>query len=87
MTTTQSGSILVLAIAALAACAKQAPETTAPSGATTSGVRCQGINSCKGMGECSFADHSCGKHTPCKGQGWLTVTDADACAAKGGKVL
>lgn len=82
----QTASVLLLAVAALAACAKQT-STTAPVADTHGGVRCLGINSCKGMGECSYADHSCGKHTPCKGQGWLTVQDADACAARGGTVL
>jgi hypothetical protein len=78
---------LTLAVLALAACAKQSPDTTTPSATTTSGVKCQGINSCKGMGQCNGPDHSCGKHTPCKGQGWLTVADAQACTAKGGTLL
>ncbi|MFO0632946.1 MAG: hypothetical protein U0168_08865 [Nannocystaceae bacterium] len=87
MNTTRNATALALAALAFGACTKQAPQTAAPDATTTSGVRCQGINSCKGMGQCNGPGHSCGKHTPCKGQGWLVVEDADACAAKGGTLL
>lgn len=87
MTQQSQTSVLVLAIAALAACGKQPESTHAPSGTTSSRVRCQGINSCRGKGECNAPGHTCGKHTPCKGQGWLTVDDADTCHARGGTVL
>jgi hypothetical protein len=50
-------------------------------------VRCLGVNECAAKGECATATHSCGKHTPCKGQGWVTVASAQACTARGGKVL
>ena len=82
---TLKGALIVAAVAALFGCMGSNPEPQAPSG-TAGSVRCAGINSCKGQGECSTADHSCGKHTPCKGQGWLSVS-AEECAAKGGKVL
>jgi len=84
--TTVRGALIASAVAALFGCAESNQKVaSAPSG-DTSGVKCFGINSCKGQGECSTADHSCGKHTPCKGQGWVT-TSAEECAAKGGKVL
>jgi hypothetical protein len=80
------GSLIASAVAGLFACASS-PQPVAPSGTTASSVRCQGINSCRGQGECSAADHPCGKHTACKGQGWLTVPSAAECTARGGKVL
>jgi hypothetical protein len=80
------GTLIAASVAALFGCATNKP-AAAPSGETVASVRCAGINSCKGHGECATADHSCGKHTPCKGQGWLTVDSAEECAAKGGTVL
>ncbi|MCA9660514.1 MAG: hypothetical protein KC486_19390 [Myxococcales bacterium] len=59
----------------------------------TSGVRCLGINTCKGTSECltkgpgGKVDHNCGGQNTCSGKGWLTVEDAAACKAKGGKVM
>ena len=81
------GAAIASAVAALFGCANTARQTAAAPASTTASVRCLGINSCKGQGTCATADHSCGKHTPCKGQGWLVVDSADECAAKGGKVL
>jgi hypothetical protein len=87
MNTTIRGGLIAGAVAGLFACASNQPAPQAPSGTTATTVRCQGINACKGQGECSGPDHPCGKHTACKGQGWLTVQSADDCAARGGKVL
>jgi uncharacterized membrane protein len=81
------GAMIASAVAGLFACGGSAPQAAAPSGTTTSAVKCFGINSCKGLGECATATHPCGKHTPGPGQGWLTVPSADECAARGGKVL
>jgi hypothetical protein len=80
------GSVIAAAVAALAGCASNQPAPAA-SGTTAESVRCLGINSCHGQGECATADHSCGKHTPCKGQGWLSVDSAEACTSQGGKIL
>jgi len=81
------GSLIAASVAALFGCASSQQEPATPSGATVAAVRCQGINSCKGQGECSTADHNCGKDTPCKGHGWLTVPSVEECTAKGGTVL
>jgi uncharacterized membrane protein len=79
---------LASAVATLFACGASAPQPTAPSGtASNSSVKCQGINSCKGQAECAGNGHPCGKHTACKGQGWLTVPSAGECVARGGKPL
>ncbi len=51
-------------------------------------VKCAGINSCGGKGECAAADgsHDCGGKNSCKGKGWVHVDSADECEAKGGSV-
>jgi hypothetical protein len=48
-------------------------------------IHCQGINACKGHGECAGAGHDCAGKNECKGKGWITTTEAD-CKAKGGTV-
>jgi hypothetical protein len=84
---TMKGALIAGAVAALFGCSNTTQQAAAQPSGTTGGVKCLGINSCKGQGTCATADHSCGKHTPCKGQGWLVVDSADECSAKGGKVL
>lgn len=51
-------------------------------------VKCAGINSCAGKGECGAADgsHNCGGKNSCKGKGWIEVDSAEECAEKGGTV-
>ena len=51
------------------------------------GVKCAGINSCKGHSECKTATHECKGHNSCKGDGWVTKKSAEACVAEGGKVV
>ncbi len=85
--TTIRGAMIATAVAGLFACAGKEPQPAAPSGATASTVRCLGVNACKGQGECSTATHPCGKHTPCKGLGWVTLPSAQECTTRGGKVL
>jgi hypothetical protein len=81
------GAMIATAVAGLFACAHNEPRPAAPSGDVSATVRCLGVNSCKGQGECKTATHPCGKHTPCKGQGWVTLPSADECASRGGKVI
>ncbi|MFQ5876996.1 MAG: hypothetical protein ACE5JH_04800 [Acidobacteriota bacterium] len=52
-------------------------------------VKCYGINSCKGHGECGAPDgsHSCAGKNQCKGKGWVKVKSEKECKEKGGKVL
>lgn len=82
-----TGTLIAASVAALFGCASNPTPAAAPSGTTSASVRCLGVNSCKGQGTCATAEHSCGKHTPCKGQGWLSLPSAEECTAKGGKVL
>ncbi len=52
-------------------------------------VKCTGINSCKGTGQCGAADgsHACAGHNECKGKGWVKVKSAEECEEKGGTVV
>ncbi len=64
--------------------------TTAAAGSQEGGeVKCAGINSCAGKGECGAADgsHDCGGKNSCKGKGWIEVDSAEECTEKGGTVL
>jgi hypothetical protein len=51
-------------------------------------VRCSGVNSCAGKGECSAADgsHECAGKNSCKGKGWVKVSEKD-CKDKKGTVV
>ena len=51
------------------------------------GVKCAGVNACKGRGECGGADSSCRGMNDCKGQAWITVATKKQCADQGGKVV
>jgi len=52
-------------------------------------VKCAGINSCKGQGECAAADgsHDCGGKNSCEGKGWGTSESAEECTEQGGTVV
>jgi hypothetical protein len=52
-------------------------------------VKCAGINSCKGTGECGAADgsHACAGKNECKGKGWVKVKSEQECTKKGGTVV
>jgi len=45
-------------------------------------VKCEGVNSCKGHGECKSAANSCKGQNGCAGKGFLTMTKAECDAAK-----
>jgi hypothetical protein len=52
-------------------------------------VKCAGINSCSGHGECAAADgsHGCAGKNTCKGKGWVKAASEKECTDKGGKVI
>ena len=52
-------------------------------------VKCAGINSCGGKGECAAADgsHDCGGKNSCKGKGWMHTDSTAECTGQGGTVL
>jgi hypothetical protein len=49
---------------------------------TDAKVKCEGVNSCKGHGECKTARNSCKGQNGCGGQGFLMMTEAECDAAK-----
>ena len=51
------------------------------------GVKCSGVNACKGQSACKTASSSCKGLNACKGQGFVEAATAQECTAKGGKVL
>ncbi len=65
------------------ASAEESPDTV---------VKCQGINDCKGQGQCGGVHpdggglHACEGQNDCKGQGWIEVANRD-CTARGGTRL
>ncbi len=52
-------------------------------------VKCAGINSCGGKGECGAPDgsHDCAGKNSCKGKGWVHLDSAKECTDQGGTVL
>ena len=57
------------------------------SAASDGGVKCAGVNSCKGTSDCKAAGHDCKGMNSCKGQGWTTKKSAEECTTAGGKVV
>ena len=55
--------------------------------AADKGVKCSGINSCKGQGACAGAGHGCAGKNSCKGTGWSYTKSEKECTDKGGKVV
>jgi hypothetical protein len=45
-------------------------------------VKCEGVNACKGQGQCATAANSCSGKNACKGHGIVMMTKADCDAAK-----
>lgn len=72
-----TSAVLAVAVAAPLATANAASSTT---------VKCLGINSCKGHSDCKTANHECKGQNACKGQGWIAEPSASECLARGGKV-
>lgn len=70
------------AIAGLLVASCASPATTKTQTAALKG-ECNGVNACKGTGECGGAGHSCAGKNACKGQGWITLTQAE-CEKQGG---
>lgn len=79
------GLVVASAVAALFA-SKAAVAGSHEGKAEANKVKCEGVNECKGKGECGGATHDCAGKNECKGKGWIEIT-AEECKAKGGKIL
>lgn len=86
MTAIRKTTGFVLAAAAASMFAAGAIGFT-PTPAAADGVKCAGINSCKGHSECATASSSCKGLNACKGQGWVSADSAEACTGEGGTVI
>lgn len=84
MNTVKTGVAIATAAAALLSGGLLATQTAQ---AADGGVKCAGINSCKGTSECKSATNECKGHNSCKGQGWVTSKSEKACTDAGGKVV
>lgn len=75
---------LAVATAAAALFALGAAPLTAT--AADGGVKCVGINGCKGQSECKTASNECKGMNSCKGHGWVSKASKDECTKAGGTV-
>ncbi|HXX30865.1 MAG TPA: hypothetical protein VEJ89_09110 [Myxococcaceae bacterium] len=86
MKKTLKGAVVASAVASLFAAGAFA-QADKPAPAADKGIKCSGVNSCKGTGSCAGAGHGCAGKNSCKGTGWsYTKTEKD-CTDKGGKVV
>ena len=51
------------------------------------GVKCSGVNACKGQSACKGAANSCKGQNACKGQGWMPAKTSLECTAGNGRVV
>ncbi len=81
------GLVVAAAVVGMLATGHQFAGGTEKEGEKT--VKCYGVNSCKGTGECGAPDgsHGCHGKNECKGKGWIKVETEDECKEKGGEVL
>ncbi len=69
-------------VLATAAAGMFAMTAAAPVAAQAAKVKCEGVNSCKGQGDCKGAKNSCKGQAQCKGQGFKEMSEADCDKAK-----
>src|SRR6266700_3573841 len=79
MTRKLTGAAIAAAAAGLFAMGHAAPVLAADDAGK---VKCEGVNSCKGKGDCSSAKNSCQGKNACKGQGFMEMSKADCEKAK-----
>ena len=61
--------------------------TTFVATANAAGVKCGGLNACKGQSACKGTANACKGQNACKGKGFTEISTAAECTAKGGKVM
>lgn len=75
---TVTGAAIAAAAAGLFALGYAAPALADEQGK----IHCEGVNSCKGKGDCKSAKNSCEGKNSCKGQGFLEMTPEQCEKAK-----
>lgn len=78
--------ILAVAVAGAFAATAAIAQNDTTSGANQAGVKCYGINSCKGRSSCQTASNACNGKNSCKGTGYLMSTSSQECITKGGSL-
>lgn len=73
-----TGAAIAVAAAGLFAMGLAAPALADEAGK----IHCEGVNSCKGKGDCKSAKNSCEGKNSCKGQGFLEMTPEECEKAK-----
>jgi uncharacterized membrane protein len=76
---------IILATAAAVLICSQTFAADNNKSASAKPVKCYGVNSCKGKGQCGEKNNACAGQNTCKGKGWLFMSPED-CTKKGGKV-
>lgn len=51
------------------------------------GIKCSGVNACKGKTACKSATNECKGKNSCKAKGWINTATKEECTTKGGKVV
>lgn len=67
---------------ATAAAGMFAMAAVAPVSAQAAKVKCEGVNGCKGQGDCKGAKNACKGQAACKGQGFKEMSQAECDKAK-----
>ena len=73
-----TGAAIAAAAAGLFAMGHAAPALADDAGK----IQCEGVNSCKGKGDCKGAKNSCKGENSCKGQGFKAMTKEECEKAK-----
>jgi hypothetical protein len=73
-----TGAAIAAAAAGLFAMGHAAPVLADDAGK----IQCEGVNSCKGKGDCKGTKNSCEGKNSCKGQGFKEMSKADCEKAK-----
>src|ERR1700722_7779815 len=63
-----------------------ATQSNAAQANISQGVKCYGINGCKGKSACQTSANGCGGKNACKGQGYLMIPTQQECITKGGSL-
>ncbi len=84
-------AFFVTAAAVFAACATvgatHAQENPSVKHMGDGGLKCAGVNSCKGQSACKTTTSSCKGLNACKGQGFVVARNGLECRAQGGRVI
>ena len=67
---------------ATAAAGMFAMTAAGPAAAQAANVKCEGVNGCKGLGDCKGAKNACKGQATCKGLGFKEMSQPDCDKAK-----